>query len=41
MSTCCQVIKKGGASLSRDTISVYACSISLTAEKNDLGALGI
>ena len=28
-------------SLSPDRISVYACSISLTAEKEDLGTIGI
>ena len=28
-------------SLSPDRISIYACSISLTAEKEDLGAKGI
>ena len=33
-------VGRGGASLSRDRIGVYACSISLTAEKEDLGAIG-
>ena len=41
MSTC-RVTKKGvELSLSPDRISVYACSISLTAEKEELGAIGI
>jgi len=41
MSTC-RVTKKGvELRLSPDGISVYACSVSLTAEKEELGPIAI